>query len=75
LRKVGWVNYAGIATKLRRLGIKAKPWVLVGYGLVGVCCKNHDPNSFDDGRKFRILDEVALISYDAEIRMGLGVKR
>lgn len=74
-RKEGWIRYAAFATKLRKLGLHGKPWVYVGLGFIEVCCPNHDANVFDAGRKFRIKDVDVLLSYDAELRMGLGAKR
>lgn len=67
----GWVRYGRVQKQLLDMGIKAKVWVLVSMGHVEVCCRNHDPDNFDDHRKFRIVDRGALEALDAERRLGL----
>ena len=73
--KQGWVTYTVFASKLRKLGLLGKPWIYVGLGFAEVCCLDHDTGNFKADRKFRIKDVDALLAYDTELRLGLGVKR
>jgi hypothetical protein len=69
LRQGGWGNYTTLGNKLRKLGVQGKPWIFIAHGFVEVCCREHNPNDFDDKRKFRVVDEPGLLSYDADCRL------
>lgn len=74
LRKYKWMSYQTFSATLRDMGVRAKPWVVVGLGFARVCCKHHDPNEFDDGRRFQIVSEAMLVAYDADRRLA-GARR